>query len=158
MDLKNMTSKQALAHAKLISGLTLADIGERSGIPRAVVQRYLNENDHEYYPGLHRIPDLCAALGNYVLVDWLVENTRELRDGYHIESICDLMRQMSRITKELGDVAKAIDEGSADNKLTQAEIRRITGEALDVELCARRLREGLQYIAGNPNHFSKMEG
>ncbi len=73
-DYRNMTAVEALRHAEELSGMTAAEIAAASGIGAASVTRCFRQ-DEDYAPGLKNIPKLCRAMGNTVLVDWLLAQT-----------------------------------------------------------------------------------
>ena len=54
--------------------MTAAEIAAASGIGAASVTRCFRQ-DEDYAPGLKNIPKLCRAMGNTVLVDWLLAQT-----------------------------------------------------------------------------------
>ena len=72
-DYKNMTAVEALRHAKEVSGLTAEEIASRMGVTPRIVRSYLDRGA-DYEPGLGKIPGLCRAMGNRVLLDWIAAN------------------------------------------------------------------------------------
>jgi len=79
MNLKEMTVTEAVRTAKEISGKTRKEIAERLGISRGVITRYLKEGD-DYSPRMGMIPDLCHALENDIILQWLEVRIREDRE------------------------------------------------------------------------------
>jgi chromatin segregation and condensation protein Rec8/ScpA/Scc1 (kleisin family) len=83
------------------------------------------------------IPQLCAILGNDVLLDWLRVNTNELRVGRHELvprlSELELLRLLSEIGKEMGDVNNAVNKALAnDGLIDKQESKKIIRESYDV--------------------------
>ena len=71
---RNMTAVEAIRHAKELSGMTADEIASAGGMGTASVNRYLRQEE-AYSPGLEAAPRLCRAIGNTVLVDWLLAQT-----------------------------------------------------------------------------------
>ncbi|WP_300806840.1 helix-turn-helix transcriptional regulator [uncultured Desulfovibrio sp.] len=74
-DYENMSWLEALQYAKEISGLTAEEIASRMFVKPSVVRRYL-KNDGGYAPGLDKIPLLCLAMNNGVLLNWIEAQIR----------------------------------------------------------------------------------
>jgi len=158
-DFKNMTAKQALTLAKLLSGKTCEDIAEETGFPYQSIRQYFKEHETRYFPGIHRIPALCRALGNNILIEWL---HAQLEIPSHHPSITkgsELLKELNRLSSELGDVARVTGEALQDGKVDQQEAQQIIGEIKDVEEQCQKLKDGLQHVAGQVfegGHFKKI--
>ena len=70
-DYKHINAIEAVRHSKDISGLTLNEIARKSGIGKASIGRYL-QNEDGYCPGLDKLPALIRALGNEEILQWLL--------------------------------------------------------------------------------------
>lgn len=127
MDYETMRAVDAMRAAKDASGLTDKEIAERSGIPVNVVRQYLCRTDG-YMPGLDKIPALCRAMGNTILLKWL-------------EAQCDMRAEAARVApatsraEVLTSVARiAATLGDAQRRLADSEISGID------PACARDVR------------------
>ena len=79
MYLNEMTVTEPIRTAKEVSGKTEKEIADSLGISRGVITRYLREND-DYSPRMGIIPDLCHALENDILLQWLEVRIRKDRE------------------------------------------------------------------------------
>jgi len=148
VDLKSLTAKQALSLAKSLSGKTNEEVAEELGQDQSTVKRYFNENDSGYYPSLFRLPGVCKALGNTILLDWLYKRVEE--DGEHpggISSDRDLLRKANSLAVEIGDVHRSVDEIIHRSSLEDPE--RLLAELFAVERKCRAFRKELQEAAGS---------
>lgn len=148
-DLKTMTAKQALYLAKLQSGKTCEEIAEATGFPYQCIRQYFKENETSYFPGLHRIPGLCKALGNDIIIKWILaqlnEETQE--PGTTFSNIPELLKEVNNLTSEMGDVASQVSEAIEDNLIDQTEAQKIRGELNDVIEQCQKLKDGLRKLA-----------
>lgn len=149
IDLRNMTASQALAFAKLSSGLTVDQIAERSGIGACHIKRYLNPNESDqYFPSLPRVPILCEALGNTILAEWVAAQIEPITEGVKITNKGhSLLVHLNRLGGEFGQVCQAADAALADDTITGEEAGHIIGEIRDMEKKAKAIRHGLQPLA-----------
>lgn len=134
--LANLAFASALDLALGESGLTRDDVGHGMGWSVSKTSRVFSHDDN-YWPNMPSIPQLCAILGNDVLLDWLRVNTNELRLGKHERvprlSELELLRLLSQIGKEMGDVNDAVNNALAnDGIIDKQESRRIIRESYDV--------------------------
>lgn len=112
-DLGMMTGKAALRLAKEESGLTRDEIAERLGVSHSVTKRYFNIND-TYMPSLEMIPRLCLALGNDILMRWMVraanafEELRTLVNEDPPPSVRDMQHAVNRLILELGCIQEIL--------------------------------------------------
>jgi transcriptional regulator with XRE-family HTH domain len=149
IDLKKLTAKQALGLAKSLSGMSNEELAEKMEQDHSSVKRYFNEQDKDYYPSLMRIPKLCQALGNSILLDWLnvqVEGAKEPSDS--IKSDNDLLRRMNRLAVELGDVHRTVDDSLSGSGLEEFDPKRLLSELFEVEHLVKEFRHGLQHASG----------
>ena len=144
IDLKRLTAKQALGLAKGVAGRTNEELAEGMGQDVSTVRRYFNENDQNYYPSLFRIPRLCRALGNTILVDWVQVQLEEDTDTPAITSDSDLLRRLNRLAGELGGVHRTVDDTLDGPGMDNLDPRRLLSELIEVEHQVRELRCSLQ--------------
>lgn len=148
VDLKKITAKQALGLAKSLAGMTNEEIAEKMGQDHASVKRYFNEWDQEYYPSLLRIPRLCKALGNSILLDWVQVQLDDDSGSRAITSDSDLLRRVNRLAGELGGVHQAVDDTLSGPGLDSFDPRRLLAELFQVENQVKELRRSLQQASG----------
>jgi transcriptional regulator with XRE-family HTH domain len=148
IDLKRLTAKQALSLAKGVAGMTNDELAEALGQDHSSVKRYFNENDREYYPSLFRIPKLCQALGNTILLDWIQVQLEDGGDSPAITSDSDLLRRLNRLAGELGGVHRSVDDTLSGPGLDNFDPKRLLAELIDVEHQVRELRRSLQQASG----------
>lgn len=148
IDLKRLTAKQALSLAKGVAGKTNDELAEALGHDRSSVKRYFNESDNGYYPSLFRIPKLCEALGNTILVDWIQAQLEDGSDSPAIASDNDLLRRINRLASELGGVHRSVDDTLDGPGLDQFDPKRLLSELFEVEHQVRELRRSLQHSKG----------
>lgn len=147
VDLRNMTATEALRYARMVSGKTLEDLAEATGWGMSQVKQYFDASGR-YFPSLPRIPTLCEALGNTILLDWLKAQLEQLEPSATIRSGCDLLMKVAKVGAELGDVQRTTEKALGDGKLDCTEAATLCGEFLDVEKAAQRARHGLTKLVG----------
>ncbi|MBO4316768.1 MAG: helix-turn-helix transcriptional regulator, partial [Mailhella sp.] len=108
-DYRNMTAIEVLRYAKEQSGKTAEEISEAFGASTAVVTRYFRSADG-YGPSLDKLPRLCKALGNTILVDWLKAQTQEADDMPAAQSRAEVLTAVARAMAALGEVSKLLVE------------------------------------------------
>lgn len=151
-DYRNMTFKRAMVLAKALSGLTNLDISERSGFGESEVQRYFSEHDN-YYPGAHRLPTLCKALGNTVLFDWFRAQVLELLPTDDpMDTANAVARTAMQISAQSGRVCQVVDKIIEDNLIEPQEARDLDAELARLDEHTTNARERLQPViaAGKP--------
>ena len=112
-DYQNMTATDAMRHAKDVSGLTAEEIGAAAGISAAVVRRYLQRGD-EYAPGLDKIPALCRAMRNNVLLCWQqAQLERQPKQTPPAKSRAEVLTAVARASASMGDVQRRLAESEA---------------------------------------------
>ncbi|MFP4284154.1 MAG: hypothetical protein ACLFQG_01265 [Desulfovermiculus sp.] len=147
-DLVRLTAKQALGLAKGISGKTNEEIAEDVGQDYSSVKRYFLESDSGYYPSLMRLPRLCEALGNTVLIDWLQAQLDENPHPGGIDSENDLLRRMGHLSSELGRVHQAVEEALDGPGTDIFSAKRLFSGLIELEMKVRDLRRSMQQASG----------
>lgn len=147
-DLRRLTAKQALSLAKSLSGKSVEEIAEALGQDHSSVKRYFKESDNDYYPSLLRIPCLCQALGNTLILDWVEAQFEDRSVKLSISSDTELLRRLNRLAGELGSVHQVVDETLSGPGLDKFDPRRVMSELFEVEQQVRELRHSLQRASG----------
>ncbi len=130
-DYQNMTATEAMRHAKDVSGLTAEEIGAAAGLSAAVVRRYL-QRDEGYSPGLDRIPDLCRAMHNTVLIQWQqAKLERQAEDVPPARSRAEVLTAVARVAASMGDVQRRLAD-SEDGGIDPACARDVRSLIQDV--------------------------
>lgn len=138
-DYQNMTAIEAVRHAKAVSGMTVEQIAKAADIPVQVMRRYL-ERDTGYSPGLYRIPALCRAMGNVVLVQW-IEAQLDVPKAPAARTRAEVLTAVARAAASMGDVQRA---------LADSERRGID------PACARDVRSQLAEVVAECRHAQAM--
>ncbi len=141
-DYKNMTAVEALRHAKEVSGLTAEEIASRMGVTPRIVRSYLDRGA-DYEPGLGKIPGLCRAMGNRVLLDWIAANLEEELEVSAASSRADVLTSVARVTASLGDVQRCLadSEGRGIDPACAREVRSLLSEVIaECRVAQSRLR------------------
>lgn len=146
-DYTTMTAVEALRHAKDVSGLTAEEIARRAGLPARVVRSYLDRGA-DYEPGLGKLPGLCRALGNRVLLDWLAAqcegghgNTPAAKDR------AEVLTAVARVVACVGDVQRCLAE-TGERGIDRGCAREIRGLLGDVMAECRYAQGLLHDLAG----------
>jgi transcriptional regulator with XRE-family HTH domain len=148
IDLKKITAKQALSLAKQMSGKTNEELAEEMQQDPSTIKRYFHEHDTTYYPSLLRLPRLCSALGNSLLLDWIQAQTDDQVPSVPISTDNDLLRRINRLAGELGGVHRTVDDSVSGSDLEHFDARRLLSELFEVEHQVKSLRRGLQEASG----------
>jgi len=148
VDLRKLTPKAALSYAKTVSGKTNDEIANDADLPQQTVEQYFKASGDTYFPSLAKLPALCRALGNTILIDWLKAQTEDITPGVEVKSGNDLLMGVVGIGREFGEVSAAVHEALVDGKCDGQEASLVCGELFDVESSARKLRHGLEKISG----------
>ncbi len=153
-DYLNMTATEVLRHAKEQSGKTAEEIAEALGVSTAVVTRYFRSAD-SYGPGFDKLPRLCSALGNTILIDWLRVQTAQPDIIPAAKSRAEVLTAVARASLALGAVNKIlIDAESTGIGTAQARALRsgledvkkacsVTQGMLEDLAAAQRDRDGI---------------
>lgn len=129
-DYQQMTAIEALRHAKDVSGMTTEQIAKAADIPVQVMRRYL-ERDTGYSPGLYRIPTLCKAMGNVVLVHW-IEAQIDVSEAPPARSRAEVLTAMARAAACMGDAQRALadSEGRGIDPACARDVRSLLGDVI----------------------------
>ncbi|MFI3272125.1 MAG: helix-turn-helix transcriptional regulator [Pseudomonadota bacterium] len=145
-DYENMSATDAVRLAKDVSGLTSEEIARRTGVGVNAIRQYIRQDD-AYTPSLERIPALCDALGNTVLLQWLEEQIRpRQRDIPEATTRAQVLTACARVTATLGDVHRVLAE-SEGGGITPDRAREIRGLLHDVTQESRMAMEALKPMA-----------
>lgn len=145
-DYQNMTATEAIRHAKEVSGLTAEEIGAATGLSAAVVRRYLLRGD-DYEPGLSKIPALCRAMRNKVLLQWLEVQLEPAPSVSPAASRAEVLTSVARVAACVGDAQRCLADSEARG-IDPACAREIRGLLADVIAECRMSMGKLQVIAG----------
>ncbi len=134
MNLKEARFKTVLRYAKDLSGMTLEELAEKTGISLSQIQRYFSDED--YYPSPIKLVAICKALNTTLPIEWMLEQVKGSSpkwNGYH------------SVSKELSDVINQIITALEDGVITPVEKERIYKEAVEameaLKSLLRRLEE-----------------
>ena len=144
MDMKNTLPIEAVRAAKDVSGLSVDEIAARTGLAVHVLKQYFRNQDG-YMPALDKIPVLCRALGNRILLQWL-EAQVEAEDAPETPAAtrADVLTAVALAGSALGDVQRIIAEAQVLYPSTARELRSALG---DVIAACRSAQAGLQPLA-----------
>ena len=146
-DYETMSAWEALTLAKQASGLTTEEIARRSGISAHVLRRYFKPTDDGYLPSLERVPPLCRALGNAILVQWVQAQVSAAPEGPRgAASRAEVLTEVARAGAALGDVQRVLAESEASG-ITPVMARELRGLLEDVSREARRAADMLRSLA-----------
>lgn len=126
MDYQTMSHVDAMREAKAASGMTDEEIAKAANISVHAVRQYQRPRDG-YAPGLDKIPTLCRAMGNNILLSWIQAQAdpRALCDIPPATSRAEVLTAVARVSATLGD---------AQRRLADSELSGIDPE------CARDVR------------------
>lgn len=108
-----MPVKDALRLAKKMSGLTASEIGRGAGVPKGIVKRFMTKGD-PYLPRLGTLPRLCSALGNTILVQWVLTNIPIKKENKE-KKIRKVLRRRVRLWEEMTDLYES-DTGAGASR------------------------------------------
>lgn len=132
-DYQNMTATEAMRHAKDVSGLTAEEIGAAAGLSASVVRRYL-QRGHDYAPGLDRIPALCRAMHNTVLIQWQRAMLDRQPEGIPpARTRAEVLTAVARAAASMGDVQRRLaeSEGSGIDPACARDVRGLAGDVIE---------------------------
>lgn len=84
-----------------------AILGLKKPYPMSTVQRWFNSNDRKYWPSAEYVPTLCRVLGNFILVAWMLEQSKKDSEDQVITKE-DLLVYLPAILTEMGRVGEAL--------------------------------------------------
>ena len=126
-DYETISATEAMRLAKDVSGMTVDEISKASGITVGIIRQYL-ERDGGYNPAIDKVPALCRAMGNNILIQWIMAqaDTRAAHNDIPpATSRAEVLTAVARVSATLGD---------AQRRLADSELRGIDPE------CARDVR------------------
>ena len=136
-DYQNMSWLEALRYAKDVSGLTAEEIATRMGVKPSIVRRYL-QHAEGYAPGLDRLPALCAALGNTVLLQWLSAQVEPAdAEVLPARDRAEVLTAVAAASAALGDVQRRLVE-TAQTGIDPVCARELRSMLLEVILECQR--------------------
>lgn len=145
-DYQNMTATEAMRHAKDVSGLTAEEIAAAAGLSAAVVRRYLQRGD-DYAPGLDKIPALCRAMHNTVLIQWQqAQLERQAEDIPPARTRAQVLTAVARAAASMGDVQRRLADAE-ECGIDPACARDVRGLVGDVIEDCRVVMAMLQHVA-----------
>ncbi len=127
MDYQTMSHVDAMREAKSASGMTDEEIARAASISVHAVRQYQRPCDG-YAPGLDKIPALCRAMGNNILLSWIqaqADTRASISDIAPATSRAEVLTAVARVSATLGD---------AQRRLADSELSGIDPE------CARDVR------------------
>lgn len=147
-DYRNMDAVEAMRHAKDVSGLTAEQIAAVAGTSASVVRRYLNRDD--YLPGFDRIPALCRAMRNTVLILWLQAQADITPVSVApAQNRAEVLTAVARIAASLGDVQRRLAESekSGINPACARDVRSLLGDVVEDCRIAMDMLQGMAQCA-----------
>ena len=148
MDYETMTANDAMRAAKEASGMTDKEISDKTGIPISVIRQYLCR-ENGYRPGLDKIPALCRALGNTILLKWLdaqCDMRAEAARTAPATSRAEVLTSVARVSAYVGDAQRRLAD-SEERGIDPACARDVRGLLSDVEEECRVARAKLLPMA-----------
>lgn len=145
-DYPTMTATEAIRHAKDVSGMTADEIAAAAGIRPAAVRRYLAMDSDDYFPGLDKIPALCRAMHNDVLLQWLQAQIASRKLTKQAASRAEVLTAAARAAASLGDVQRTLAD-TADSGITPFRARELRSQLRDVVLDCQHLQDMLLELA-----------
>lgn len=144
--LQRMNAADALRQAILMSAKSSEEIEVEAGMTPGALDRYCSRRD-AHWPSLINIANLCVAMGNDLLIQWLQEqyDAAALKHVQEPFTEDDLLREMVKAAKEFGDVAAAVDLALRDDSISRREALAIRREAMEA---AARLYRIINGVAG----------
>lgn len=131
LDYKNISAVEAIRHAKEASGLTAEEIAPLAGVSPDTMRQYLRRAGG-YMPGLDKIPGLCRAFGNTVLLQWVeAQLERDPEEIPPAKTRAEVLTAVARTSASLGDVQRLLAESEVKG-IDPACAREIRGMLRDV--------------------------
>jgi len=136
MNLKDISFKTALRIAKEVSGLTLEDISEKTGISLSQLQRYFSEED--YYPSPPKIVAISKALNTKLLAHWFVSQVEDIETSA-FRGYSEVVENIDRVTRE---IVKALEDGIVNEMERQRILTAAEGAYRSLEALINALQKG----------------
>lgn len=151
-DYRNMTAVEAMRHAKEISGLTIEELAEKTGLGTASLRRYFLQEDG-YSPGLDKLPRLIRAFGNTVIMDWLMSQSEVAPEVAPAKNRAEVLTAIARAGASLGDCQRVLanSEDRGIDPVCAREVRSLLAET--VSLC----RRAMAMLAELASHKGRLE-
>ena len=146
-DYSNMNAVEALRYAKEQSGKTAEEIAKAMFVSTAVATRYFKAGD-DYGPNLGRIPALCGALGNTILIDWLRCQTAEPDAVLPAQDRTHVLTAVARASAALGEVSRILAE-TEQGGIDAGRAREIRSGLEDVKLACSAVQGMLADVAAS---------
>jgi len=120
-------------------------IHEETKIPQSTLKRMLN--DPEYHPSPANIPDLCDAMGNTIMVEWLAAKVGcylvRVEGGQTVGSVA---MATSEVIREAADVMTAFSVMMEDEKVDAAELERTAAELTELAVAVNKALESIKKV------------
>lgn len=143
LDLKTMPVGAAIQQAKIKSGLNNMEIANRMGLTLSVVKKLFAEHQ-DRLPDIMEVVEICNALGNTFLLDWLAAQVEVLP----VQAAASIPGQFCTLSESFANTARATAEAMADGHTSPQEANSILLHAREVRDAATRLMGALEPIAG----------
>ncbi|WP_165078868.1 MULTISPECIES: helix-turn-helix transcriptional regulator [unclassified Desulfovibrio] len=129
-DYQNMSAIGAVRHAKAVSGMTVEQIAKAADMPASTIRHYLERNSG-YAPTLERIPILCRAMGNEVIVQW-IEAQLDVPEAPPARSRAEVLTAMARAAACMGDAQRVLadSEGRGIDPACARDVRSLLGDVI----------------------------
>ena len=129
-----MSFKEALREAKALSGLESNEaIANRSGLDLSSVTRYFQMTD-KYCPSGEKIPALCRALGNKLLIEWQAAQVEDLAPGTEPIFTPEQVSLSALLAgAKTGNLSAAAADVMEDKLVTPAEARAMQAHHKELE-------------------------
>jgi hypothetical protein len=155
LDLKHMTYPEAMEQAKMLSGKTNEQIarelsislGRETPLSAAAVQGWFDLRRRDYWPSTIFLPALCRVLGNSIIIDWLVEQTRDVASCELEASTGNLLASLPGVVKQFGLLGERVGVAVEDGAVTPREARDILGEVAGLRAHLDNLESLLSSLA-----------
>lgn len=146
-DYQNMTATEAVRLAKDVSGLTAEEIAGEMRVSASVIRRYLQRGD-DYEPNLSRIPALCRAMRNNILLSWIeAQLERQPHEVPPAKSRAEVLTAVARVSACLGDAQRRLAESEAKgiDPACARDVRGLLGDVIeDCRVCMAMLQHVAQ--------------
>lgn len=107
-DYKHMSATEAIRHSKDISGKTIEELVQETGIRTPSFRRYL-QNEEGYCPGLDKLPVIIRALGNDEILHWLLAQLEHEPERIpSAKTRAEVLTVVARASASLGDVQRVL--------------------------------------------------
>lgn len=120
-------------------------ISDETKIPQSTLKRMLN--DPEYNPSPVNIPDLCDAMGNTIMIEWLAAQAGcylvRVESGQTVGSVASAT---SAVIREAADVMTAFALMIEDGKCEDAELERTAAELTELIVAADWALETIKQV------------